>query len=237
MNYLPSRRGSGLLGRHKTIAALILIIVLVLLRGPLTSFLFPVLTKLASPLWGIRDAVLGNPTEENREVESEILEARLAMFVKEEGLDSDSVAHILSSLAVSPYGTVLIDRGSTLGTKVGDVVTTREGVLLGEVVEVFPESAKFSLHSVFGQSMEVTLEDSTHFFLVGTGNQNFEARLPSGLPLEVGQHIYSPGADHYILARVERVESLSGAAFQKMLARSPVNIHALSFVYVRPRIQ
>ena len=179
MSYLRSSQGPKSSAYYRRAIPAVAMVVLFLLRGPITNVLFPIILRLAEPLWNIRNILVGNPERENIFEANRVLEARLVQVAIDTDVRGDTTsAHILSSLAVSPYGTILIDKGLRQDIELGDTVVTGEGISLGKVVEVFDNSAKVSLYSVYGESLEVSTEDGTRFIVVGAGNQNFEARLP-----------------------------------------------------------
>lgn len=231
MSYLQSSRPISRARYYKISTVVLLLVAVIILRGPITSFSFPLLSKLAEPLWGLRNILVSEDIRTRDQAQIMVLEARLRELSSD--IDKDySVAHILSSLAVTPYGTVVIDLGKEDGVTAGDSLVSKEGVALGDVVEVFEGSAKATLYSNYGNSIEVSLADGVRFIMVGSGGQSFEARLPSGMDLEPGDLVYLPGKEYYVLAKIEIVEALPGAAFQRILARSPINIHSITSTYL-----
>jgi cell shape-determining protein MreC len=234
MSYLRSRENVGRFSLYKKAITLLAIVCLVVLRGPIASFLFPILAVVASPLWSVREILVAERGLDPSQAKIDVLLARVSKLEQDFTSDDSRAIHVLSSLSVTPYGTILLDSGKTEGVLVGDHLSSKEGVAFGEVVEVYERTAKAILYSVYGKNIEVVLEDGTRFIMTGAGNQNFEARLPTGMELAPSELLYLPGQEHYVLARIEKIEALPGSAFQRVLARSPVNIHSVSNLYVRP---
>src|SRR3989344_1878620 len=237
MNYLQSSRVTRTSGRHKVIIIAIVILLLYIFRNPVSSFISPAIVGLAKSFWFTRDLIVENPLLSNEREVSNILRERLRIYEAEQNIKIINGVHVLSSLAVRPYSTILIARGSGEGVSLGDIVVSTDGVLLGEIGEVYTDSSKVYLYSLSGRSTEVVLSDETRIIINGTGNQNFEASLPSGLKVEIGQYIFLPGPDHLVLARIEKIDSSPGVAFQKIYARTPLNIHPIRTVYVKSKIQ
>jgi len=235
MNYPRYKDGKIDFKYGRLIVITLLILVIIQFRGPIASYVEPILSRVAIPFWKLRNLLIADQFE-NAVKEIELLkEFRIKELEAELDIKDTFPTHILSSLSVSPYGTILIDRGSKDGLGLGDMVLTPEGVLLGDVAELYAGSAKVSLYSVFDRNSEVVSSEGTRFIFKGAGNQNFEARLPNGLELKDGEYLFVPGKAHYVLAKIERVDSPTGAAFQKIYARSPQNIHTVSVVYVKTK--
>ena len=245
----------------KTGALVFLGLVITLFRGPLGYGLTTAFTYLAKPLWAARDfagekAKLGleylskskaELIEENlklnREIESLIVtRKRLALVEAENDNLKASLGHsqsgekhlanILSSLLSSPYDTFVIDQGSLDGVQFGQKIVSEAGVLLGEVIEVYPRISKVELFSAFDKELEVVLESGDRVVIRGEGSQNFFIRLPRGVAVFEGAALSYPGNHAYVIATIEHVENEPGDAFQKIYARNPVNIHGIKVVYV-----
>ncbi|HEY4493483.1 MAG TPA: rod shape-determining protein MreC [Candidatus Paceibacterota bacterium] len=161
-----------------------------------------------------------------------ILSLRIAEF--ERTGPRGELALILSSISSSPYDTFLVDRGGNHGIAFGSKVITESGVLLGEVIEVYPEISKVELYSAFGKELEVVLDGKERVMVSGQGSQNFFLKLPEGVAVAASSTLFSTGEGAYVLASVEYIKDEPGDAFQKIYARSPVNIHHETRVYVLP---
>jgi len=146
--------------------------------------------------------------------------------------ESRHLAYVLSSLSSSPYDTFMIDQGKDAGVLFGQKVVTSEGVLLGEVKEVYQHIAKVQMYSASGNEFEVQVDGIGRAMTRGRGSQNYYLELPKGFPVSASSTLFAPGQEGLVVAIVERIEGNSGTAFQKIYARQPANIHSLDRVYV-----
>lgn len=225
------------------VIAILLLLLGILFRDPLGYWFTKILSPVASGVWNLRNNF--DSAESSQTANNEIFQERIELLSKENEKLKEFMGHnyssstklvnILSSLYSSPYDTFIIDEGSDDGLNVGDRVVTKDGIALGEVIEVYPSISKVSLYSAAGRELEVFLDDSTRVRVIGEGNQNFFAELPQGLTLVSSSTFTLPGDGNYIFASIMKIKNNPGDAFQKVYARSPVNIHTLKFVYVIPQ--
>ncbi len=155
------------------------------------------------------------------------------------------LAAILSKPNQSVYGTLLIDAGTNLGIKIGNVVFALGNVPIGRIAEVFDDSSKVILFTNPGEKTDVVisskpaqLDDTSRLGgdvfmqVVGRGGGNFEMILPRDFTLEKGTVVHLPGLTPYILGIIETIISDPRDSFQKALLVSPVNVQELKFVEV-----
>jgi cell shape-determining protein MreC len=160
-----------------------------------------------------------------------------------------TVAAILSEPNQSPYDTLLIDAGTTQGITIGDTVFALGDVPVGQISDVYPNSAKVILFSNGGETTQATISSSTvapsatgtvssavssNIFVsvVGRGGGNFEIVIPKGFVLQTGDQAVLPGINSYVLAIVQKIISDPRDSFTKALLTSPINIEGLKFVEV-----
>src|SRR3989344_2868843 len=241
MKFLVQNKMRGT-GKVAFVVALVLLIVGVSLRDELGYWFTSLITPPVQALWSIKNIDDGVSSVGGREY---ALQSRLDYLTEENAILKNALNHtmsttsrmvnILSSLYSSPYDTFVIDEGSDEGLLVGDKVITLEGVILGELIEVYPSVAKVSLYSTVGRELEVLLDNTIRVRVKGIGNQNFFADLPQGIPVSTSSTLSFPGDGEYMLATVGYIKNNVGDAFQKVYARSPVNVHHVKFVYVIPQ--
>ena len=215
--------------------------VFILFRQPLRYGLTTLGYYIAEPIWAMRNFVLNDNTQSKsddvkvlilRLNELEKINVALVSALNRKSNDRVHLAVVLSSLRSSPYDTFIIDQGSEDGIAFEQVVISESGVLLGEVIEVYSKISKVQLYSAFNKELEVVLSGGEHAIARGEGSQNFFLRLPRGLEISTSSTLFLPGMEAYVLANVEYVKDEPGDAFQKVYARSPVNINSLNRVYV-----
>ena len=91
------------------------------------------------------------------------------------------------------------------------------------------------LFSTNGRETNAVLErDSVPVVLVGRGGGSFKITLPRDVLVEKGDRILSPDITSRLLAAVEDISISSTDSFQEVLARSPINIFTVRFVFVTP---
>ncbi|MCX6752283.1 MAG: rod shape-determining protein MreC [Candidatus Nomurabacteria bacterium] len=153
---------------------------------------------------------------------------------------------ILAKPNQSPYDTLVIDAGASLGIKKGDTVFALGNVPIGRVDLVYPNSSKVILFSNSGEKTQVVIgskparnasgiaDAGGNIFteIVGRGGGNFEMVMPKDLTLAKGDQAVLPGIVPYVLGIVETTISDPRDPFQKALLVSPVNIQELKFVEV-----
>lgn len=145
----------------------------------------------------------------------------------------DVVGLILSRPPLSLYDSLVIDVGAGDGIMEGDKVYAQGSVLVGDVAEVFGSTARVSLFSTPARVVSVLFGSSTvQAQATGKGGGNFEARLPVGVEVEVGDAITFPHLRSHIFGVIESVALDSTGSLQTILFKAPINMHELRFVEV-----
>jgi cell shape-determining protein MreC len=239
MNYPVQNRQAGA-SKLAMIIAVLILLAGIFLRDPLGYWLTRALSPVASGIWEVRNDIRGG--DQDLLGISGAIDKRIELLTEENQALKESLGHtfssstklvnILSSLYSSPYDTFIIDEGSDEGLSVGDHIVSTDGIALGEIIEVYPKISKILLYSAPGNQMEVFLDNLTRVKIQGEGNQNFFAELPRGIDITASSTFALVGDGNFILARILNVKNNQGDAFQKIFARSPINIHTLKFVYV-----
>ncbi|HEY4476441.1 MAG TPA: hypothetical protein VJB69_00405 [Candidatus Paceibacterota bacterium] len=134
-----------------------------------------------------------------------------------------------------PLGVAIIDTGfqnTTTGLSPGVVVVSEGAVILGELIEIYPKTAKMHFYSTTGERLMAQLgEMHVPIEITGRGAGNFIASLPRDLIVAIGDRVTLTVAGHeFILAVVSDIKRTAGDSFQEIFLRVPVNISQLTWV-------
>ncbi|MCK5027417.1 MAG: rod shape-determining protein MreC [Candidatus Pacebacteria bacterium] len=142
------------------------------------------------------------------------------------------LAVVLARSDQTLYDTLIIDVGEKHEVKKDNIVIS-ENVVVGKIEEVFQDSSKVVLFSTAGKEQVVVVgSGGPSSNAKGLGGGNFEIQLPKNSGVSVGDTIYLPDIEPRIFGVVERVESGTTDAFERILFKSPVNPFMLSKVEV-----
>ena len=164
------------------------------------------------------------------------------------GSDNRVVASVLVGPGRSPYDTLVIDAGKKDGVEEGFLVAASEHTVNGKVVddvvvyagagaigtiaEVSDSSAKVKLYSSSGQEHLVLVgANAIPATARGRGMGNFEAKLPQGSTVSLGDTVLFPD-DNLILGTVQLVEEEPSLPFITVFFRTPFNIADIRSVEV-----
>lgn len=144
------------------------------------------------------------------------------------------LALVLVRPPISPYDTLIIDRGKRDGLEVGNMVYALGDALIGIVAEVYDSRSKVAFFSTPGKKTNVSFENSNVPAIAhGRGSGNFSANTPSDTGIKEGDIVIFPDIKPHIFGIVEEVIADSVDSFKTVLFRSPVNIHDIRFVEVK----
>lgn len=168
----------------------------------------------------------------NLQKENDNLMAELGN-VGEHGKESVS-APILSGPNIPPYDGLIIDAGLKNGLSLGDKVLYGENELIGEVSQLYNQTAKVTLYSGFGISTDAILSGAkdVHVVAEGFGSGDYYFELPSSILVNEGEFLLIPGGGSYILGKVGNIQLDITTASQKVLVTSSFNIRSARFVRV-----
>lgn len=142
------------------------------------------------------------------------------------------LAMVLAKPSQTPYDTVIIDAGEGAGVSKGDMVVF-ENMVVGEIDDVFLTSSRVTLFSTSGATTTVTVGDiGIDAEAVGLGGGNFEILLPKNSEVSIGDTIYLSDIEPRMFGVVEKIESGTKDAFERVLFKSPVNPFTLTHVEV-----
>jgi rod shape-determining protein MreC len=134
----------------------------------------------------------------------------------------------------SPYDTIIIDIGSSVGLVEGEQVFVSGEIPIGEIVKVYENTSLVMLYSNPDQKTEAIISGSNATVeLIGRGAGNFEMIVPLDLATEKGTNVVLPSLNSKIIAVIESVLSNQTDSVKKVLLRSPVNIFQLKWVEVK----
>lgn len=143
-------------------------------------------------------------------------------------------ARVISSYRASPYGTFLIDAGSTQEVSQGQLVLAGDGersFLVGRVSEVSASSALVTQIFAPGATIEALVGDSP-LTIEGQGGGNGRAEVPRALEIAEGDTVTIPSLRGLPIGIVGKVEESATGASQMVYVGFPINISSLHVVYV-----
>jgi cell shape-determining protein MreC len=162
--------------------------------------------------------------------ENETLKAELGRVPKPTGV----LAHVISFPNRSFYDTMTIDAGAVEHISEGQKVYAFGLVPLGTVASVSDHSASVLLYSAPGRETTGTAVGSdVAVTLIGRGNGEYEVRMPRDVHFDVGGLIAEQSVEIGIMASIEKIVTDPRDPFQRLLAKTPVNLQALKWVIVR----
>jgi cell shape-determining protein MreC len=137
--------------------------------------------------------------------------------------DNRVVADVTVPFGHSYYDTLVIDAGADHNIQNGDFVVYSGAGVIGEVAEVSAVSAKVKLYSTGGEEHLVLIgSHSVPATARGMGNGNFQAKIPQGSLVSVGDRVVV-SRGNLILGEVTMVEELPGVPFRTVYFRSSFN--------------
>lgn len=163
------------------------------------------------------------------QAENDSLKSMLGRSPESEGI----LAAVLARPPVSFYDTLVIDRGSKDGIKVGDKVYADGDILIGEIAEAYSGESKAVLYSTPGKKTRIAFVGSDiDTEAIGKGGGNFIASVPADAGIAEGDTVVIPGAKLHTLGVVEKVTIDRADSFSTILFKLPVNIRDILYVEV-----
>ncbi len=140
-------------------------------------------------------------------------------------------APVTSSFRTSPYGTFTIGAGQAEGVAAGDLVATADGFAVGRVESAASHTA-LVLQTFAPRATIDGLVDSVPVALSGQGGGVASGEAPHGAVVHVGDIVVAPSLGGRPIGVVGEVDSDPASPSVKLLARVPVNLESLTYVYV-----
>ncbi|MDO8728714.1 MAG: rod shape-determining protein MreC [bacterium] len=229
MNYLPKNRL-----KHPYFRRILILVIIFISTAVIFSFLDTFIISIITPIWRVKNIItIGTdiPSIPQEQIQENILRELVGRKQKTNII----IASVLTRPPQTPYDVILIDAGSNESIIVGSEVSLPEGPILGVVSQVFSKSAKVKLFSASGENTNAILErNNMPVILIGVGGGNFKLTLPRDIVIEKGDRILSSDITSRHLATVGEISVEPTDSFQEVLAKSPINIFTLRFVFVTP---
>lgn len=172
---------------------------------------------------------------ETQVLDRNLLEEKVSTLEEDFGRqprDNRTLAYVLAGPGRSPYDTLAVDVGTDVGVTVGDYVAYVGAGVIGKVAEVYGSSAKVKLFSSFGEETDVLLGSSLIPVTArGRGMGNFEASVPAGSAVLVGEDVRLPPGS-LILGKIEAIESKPSEPAMRVLFRTTFNIAEIRSVEI-----
>jgi len=120
----------------------------------------------------------------------------------------------------------MLDQGSQAGIKVGDLVTFKNFLMIGNVSETGPGWSKVTQFSALGESTVLRggKEKDIVFEAKGAGAGILKSDLPVSVDLAVGEALWWGEGSEYLVALVEEIRRLEGSQLQEIIMRSPARL-------------
>lgn len=259
------RDNSPVKGKLLTLGVLVLVSVFVLSYGPVRGAISRAVYSTAPGLWELGgnmgsswDAFWGefrlkrSLVHENEILQEEVsrmqaqvldrnlLEERVHELEEKlgrAGNDDRVTARVLVGPGRTSYDTLIINAGAEQGVQVLDRVVYAGAGVVGTVVEAYPTSSKVSLSSSPGkETMVVIGAQAISVTALGRGMGNFEAKVPHGSLVVVGDTVLIPG-EHLMIGVVGAIEEKPAEPFIRVFFRTPFNIAAIRSVEVIKNIK
>ncbi len=142
-------------------------------------------------------------------------------------------AKVIVGQTRSPYDILIINAGTEHGINVGDSVVYASVGVIGKIVEVYQGSSKAKLFSSPGEESIVFIgAQSIPARAKGRGMGNFEAQVPQGSKINIGEEVRSMPEGNLFLGIVGAVEDNPAESFVRVLFRTSFNITEIGSVEV-----
>lgn len=220
------------------------------------SFIPSIFTTIARPYWRTEFVIesgglqsIDSLLKENELLKQKISddEARLAVVesVEYQNLELRNLLNVASSSHISSivvpiikrppslfYDELIIDAGRDKGVSTTSLVYASGNIPIGKVVDVFGQTSKVILFYSPGQKHDVFLANKIPATAIGRGKGQYEASLPRGLDIMVGDFVYYANLDAKPIGKITYIDSNASLPFEKILFSTPVNIYELRWVTV-----
>lgn len=167
----------------------------------------------------------------------DLLENENAKLKKELGRSSSStgvLANVLTMPKRSIYDTFIIDIGADHGIHKGMTVYAFDSIALGTIAEVYDNKSLVSLFSQSGRETVGNVNGSDmNITLIGRGAGEYEVRMPRDISFAVGDKISYQSIETVVLAEIQKIMTDPRDPFQKLLAKTPINLINLKWVIVK----
>lgn len=245
-------------GKGRTaIALVVLFLLMVLLRKPLTGFIhylgFPLWDKASDveplvPALSLRLSTKEQLREENKALTARVAELERTLIdyriLEEEAERLRGVfgrvtsptellrARVLRRPPLSPFDTMIIDVGFNHDVTSGDLVVVDDTIVIGSVIDVYGKTSVVELYSAPGRVTDVAIKDTIPAQAFGKGGGNFSIDVPRGVEVAPGDPVVLAGTDGKILGLVDSIVDTPTDSFRRILFRVPVNMYMIPEVFI-----
>ncbi|MEQ1500151.1 MAG: rod shape-determining protein MreC [Parcubacteria group bacterium] len=162
--------------------------------------------------------------QENQELKEQLNRA---------GSGSKISSKVLSKPPRSPYDTLVVDSGSSVGVSAGSRVYLADGVIIGFVTNVTPNTSLVQLFSTGDNKQEVILSRTgTSFTLTGKGGANFSLDVPKDTDILWGDVFLYPSSSGSVVGSVYYIDQNSQSSFKTIHVRIPGNVFSAQWVFI-----
>jgi cell shape-determining protein MreC len=238
------------------------LVIVIILNFFNPNFFAPLLQTIGKPIFEARGGVLGSVntffeflhSKAAMVAENNVLKERLALTdaiklerdyyksynaellkrtSKTDEKQQFTLARIISKPGVSPYDTIVIDVGVENSISVHDLVFAEENVILGEVLEVYKNSALVGLYSSPGKETNVLIgPKAIPAIATGKGGGNFEVKFPRNTEILVHDTVVMASSSINLLGKVESIQSGLTDTFERALFKNVADVTTLNIITV-----
>src|SRR5690606_1039257 len=107
-------------------------------------------------------------------------------------------------------------------------------IALGTVSEVYNQKALVTLFSQSGrETVGNVVSSEMNITLVGRGAGEYEVRMPRDIAFAVGDKVSFQSINPTVLAEIQKIMTDPRDPFQRLLAKTPMNLVNLKWVIVK----
>jgi cell shape-determining protein MreC len=144
------------------------------------------------------------------------------------------LAHVITVPGRTFHDTFVIDAGTDQGITEGQTVYAFDSIALGVISQENKESSIVLLLSAPDRQTAGTVAGSElAVTLIGRGSGEYEVRMPRDIHFDIGEMVAYQSTTPAIIAQIEKIVGDPRDPFQRLLAKTPVNLQALKWVIVK----
>lgn len=140
-------------------------------------------------------------------------------------------APIVSSFRSSPYGTFMIGASERDSLRVGSVVLSDGGFVLGTVSDIQAKTTTVKAALSAGGRIDALIGE-TAVTIFGDGGGNGHASVPLGVALAAGTPVISPAHGGRAIGIVGKIVSAPASPDQTVYIHLPFNLTSMRYVYI-----
>ncbi len=173
-------------------------------------------------------------------IQDQNVELKQVLNLRETGITRRMVGQIVLAPPFSPFDTFLIrlENNDSIGdsepnqrAQIGNHVFIKN-ILVGEVSEIYGNSAVVRLYSTYGEILPVRINNEIIAEAEGRGGLSFIIELPKDVEVEEDSPIYSITSPENIVGFIEAIETNENSTFQKIYFQYPFTFNNFNFVEI-----